>query len=159
MKKLICILVALLNISYCFSNSYKTINLKYHSYKFNNNINIFMNKNKAQKAKKENLSNKGIFATINYYSKLYNINPQIILGLAIKESNLTQAPKDSTASCRGICQISKFALDSFNAYWWARNSGSYNQKLKAMYTWKEMYEYNKNIEVACWYLYWLQKYK
>lgn len=157
--KLITLAILLTFSNIAFASSYKNISLTGKSIPIKSSIIKYMNANESKKAKKEPIKNSTIIKTINKYASWYNINPQIIFGMAIKESNLTAAPKDSSANCRGMCQISHAALDGFNSYWWTRNEGSYNEKKNAMYTWEDMYDYRKNIEVACWYLYWLQKYK
>lgn len=92
-----------------------------------------------------------IYKSIEKHSKTYDINPAIIVGLAIRESDLTVAPKDSSKNCRGICQISRSALEDFNAkHQWPKYKSE-----SSYYSWTDMFDYDKNIEVACWYLRWL----
>jgi len=95
---------------------------------------------KGSVAKKEKINSGLIYYTTNYYAKKFNIDTDLILGLIIRESNATQKPKDSSANCRGMCQVSQSALSDFNVYLWKEE--------KRIFTWDDMYCFDKNIYVA-----------
>ncbi len=114
-------------------------------------ISDYMDSYKGPRAKLEGIPSVEIHDAILKHCAKYRIGPEVLVGLTIKESNLAQKPKDSPANCRGICQISKFALEDFNTnVQWPK----YHDK-RYFYTWEDMYDYDKNIEVACYYLRWL----
>lgn len=111
----------------------------------------YLDSYKGRVALRENIPSEDIYRSIKKHTAEYGIGPEVIVGLTIRESNVSQAPRDSSANCRGMCQISKYVLDDFNTrvIWKKYHDGS------KFYTWEDMYDYDKNIEVACWYLRWL----
>ena len=93
-----------------------------------------------------------IYTSIQKHSKYYDVDPMVLSCLIIKESNVFERAQ-SQKNCRGLCQISKYALEDFN------NKHLYQKygKNAKRYSWDDMFNYDKNIEVACWYLRHLDK--
>lgn len=111
----------------------------------------YMDSYKGAVALRESIPSIEIYNSMKKHGATYGVGPEILVGLSIRESNVSQAPKDSSANCRGMCQISKYALEDFNTkVMWPK----YHDATK-FYTWQDMYDYDKNIEVAAWYLRWL----
>lgn len=93
-----------------------------------------------------------IYTSIQKHSKYYDVDPMVLSCLIIKESNVFERAQ-SQKNCRGLCQISKYALEDFNnKHLYQKYGGSVKR-----YTWDDMFNYDKNIEVACWYLRHLDK--
>lgn len=96
------------------------------------------------KSSKEKTATSEIYFEIIKQADNFSINPNVIISLIIQESNFyTKAV--SHKNCRGLGQISKAVLDDFNSkYLW--------KKERKTYTFEDMFDYKKNIEVACWYI-------
>ena len=111
----------------------------------------YLEEHKGPVAKREAISSVDIYNSMKKHCAKYDIGIEILIGLSIEESNVTQKPRDSVAGCRGICQVSRGALSDFNTnvIWPKYHDGS------KFYTWEDMYDYDKNIEVACYYIRWL----
>lgn len=114
-------------------------------------ISDFMDQHKGELAKREAIPSSEIYSSMKKHCATYGIGVDILIGLTIAESNISQKPRDSVAGCRGICQVSRYALEDFNTnvIWKKYHDG------RKFYTWDDMYDYDKNIEVACYYLRWL----
>ena len=61
--------------------------------------------------------------------------------ITIEDSGYFNPKAKSSAQCRGLMQISQNALDDFNAF----------NKFEHNYSWDEMFEIDKNIEVGVWH--------
>ena len=111
----------------------------------------YLEEHKGEKAKREAISSIDIYNSMKKHCAEYDIGIEILVGLSIEESNVAVRPRDSRAGCRGICQISPFVLSDFNTkvMWPKYRDGN------KFYTWEDMYDYDKNIEVACYYIRWL----
>src|SRR5574344_12487 len=95
------------------------------------------------KSHKEKISTREIYDKTLIYTKKYNIQQELMLALFITESNMYSHAR-SNKDCRGLGQISKDTLQFFN------------NKTGKNYSWeKDIYDYEKNIEVSCWYVRWL----
>ena len=85
------------------------------------------------------ITSKEIYQSVEYWSNYYNIDTSIILGLIVQESNYN-IYATSYCDCRGLCQIANTTVTWFN------NVNGKN------YSFNEIYDYDKNIEVCCWLL-------
>lgn len=85
------------------------------------------------------ITSKEIYQSVEHWSKYYDIDTSIILGLIVQESNYN-IYATSCCDCRGLCQIANTTVTWFN------NVNGKN------YSFDEIYDYDKNIEVCCWLL-------
>lgn len=99
---------------------------------------------KKYKTKKEKTPTKLIYKSIIKWSEEFKLDPNMVIGLIIQESNFYTKAR-SSKDCRGLGQISRGALEDFNEKYLKKRS-------RPEYSFEEMFEYDKNIEVACWYL-------
>lgn len=97
-----------------------------------------------------NVDFQSIYDCAKYWTNEYNINLDFFLALMYVESNY-KTTATSYKNCRGLGQVSHDALDQFNAAMW--------KDRRTVYTWGDMYDYERNIEVACWYLDWLWEHR
>src|SRR5574344_2064832 len=98
---------------------------------------------KLMNLEEEKISTREIYDKTLIYTKKYNIQQELMLALFITESNMYSHAR-SNKDCRGLGQISKDTLQFFN------------NKTGKNYSWeKDIYDYEKNIEVSCWYVRWL----